>query len=409
MATNTGEGAAPAPKRRTRRTTTSLAEHLGQEPAVSQEGVVPRVEEASAKRPVTSSLVGGSVRSADVTSFLRQLIMLLEAGTPLLKALRSLSQRGDRMAVRALVGDIALYVEAGNPLWQAFDRHPRYFDSVFVNLIKASEASGTLTTVLRRSVDYRQSREILMKRVRGAMVYPILLVAACLGVVLLLTNLVVPQFVEMFERANLEVPPATQIFLNAVDFFNAYWWVPVAVVFGLFVIYKAWYVRSPVRRLTADYVKIRIPIVGPIMHKNALVEMMRTMSLLLRSGLSMMSTLDLTRNAIHNLAVASTLQAIRDHIEAGGGLEEPLRHARRVIPDVVTDMLVTGEEAGRVDAVAEQVANVYEEEVEIAVNTLGETLQPIFTIFIGAIVLILFAALFLPIIGMIQQLGNASG
>jgi type IV pilus assembly protein PilC len=407
MATNPGE--APAPKRRTRRTTTSLAATLGEDtPAI--ESMTQRHDDAPAHRvPVSSGFTGGSVRSSDVTLFLRQLIMLLEAGTSLLKALRSLSQRGDRAALRALVGDIALYVEAGNPLWQAFDRHPRYFDSVFVNLIKASEASGTLTTVLRRSVEYRQSRELLGKRVRGAMVYPVILVAMCLGVVLLLTNIVVPQFVEMFERANLEIPPVTQMFLAAVNFFNAWWWVPVVAVIALFVVYKVWYVRSPVRRLIADRVKLRIPIVGPILHKNAIVEMMRTMALLLRSGLSMMSTLDLTRAAIHNLAVAAVLQTVRDHIETGGGLEEPLRAAHPVIPSVVTDMLVTGEEAGRVDSIAEQIAAIYEEEVEIAVNTLGETLQPIFTIFIGVVVMILFAALFLPIIGMIQQLTGATG
>ena len=144
MATNPGE--APAPKRRTRRTTTSLAATLGEDtPAI--ESMAQRHDDAPARRVAASSgFTGGSVRSSDVTLFLRQLIMLLEAGTSLLKALRSLSQRGDRAALRALVGDIALYVEAGNPLWQAFDRHPRYFDSVFVNLIKASEASGTLTT-----------------------------------------------------------------------------------------------------------------------------------------------------------------------------------------------------------------------------------------------------------------------
>ena len=407
MATNPGE--APAPKRRTRRTTTSLAATLGEDtPAI--ESMAQRHDDAPARRVAASSgFTGGSVRSSDVTLFLRQLIMLLEAGTSLLKALRSLSQRGDRAALRALVGDIALYVEAGNPLWQAFDRHPRYFDSVFVNLIKASEASGTLTTVLRRSVEYRQSRELLGKRVRGAMVYPVILVAMCLGVVLLLTNIVVPQFVEMFERANLEIPPVTQMFLAAVNFFNAWWWVPVVAVIALFVVYKVWYVRSPVRRLIADRVKLRIPIVGPILHKNAIVEMMRTMALLLRSGLSMMSTLDLTRAAIHNLAVAAVLQTVRDHIETGGGLEEPLRAANPVIPSVVTDMLVTGEEAGRVDSIAEQIAAIYEEEVEIAVNTLGETLQPVFTIFIGVVVMILFAALFLPIIGMIQQLTGATG
>jgi type IV pilus assembly protein PilC len=410
MAIRPDEGGTPAaPKRRTRRTTTTLAEHLGDDAGAPEITVVPRNAETSAARSLPTSWVSGGIRNGDITNFLRQLIMLLEAGTPLLRSLRSIGKRGENSAVRALVGDIALFVEAGNPLWQAFDRHPRYFDSVFVNLIKASEASGTLTTVLRRTVDYRQSRELLGKRVRGAMVYPVLLVLACLGVMLLLTNLVVPQFVEIFERANMEVPRVTQIFLNAVDVFNAWWWLPVVIVVALVLVYLLWFVRSPRRRLLADYIKLRIPVIGNIIHKNALVEMMRTFSLLLRSGLSMMSTLDLTRNAIHNSAVAQVLQQLRDHIEAGGSMEEPLRANRKVIPDVVTDMLVTGEEAGRVDAITEQIADVYEEEVEIAVATLGEALQPVFTLVIGIIVVILFGALFLPIIGMIQQIGNAAG
>lgn len=407
MATKPEAGAgAPAPKRRTRRTTATLAEHLGEETG-APESVVTRATRDEG-RPVAASL-GGSVRSSDVTVFLRQLIMLLEAGTPILRALKSLSTRGERMALRALVSDIAMFVEAGNPLWQAFDRHPRYFDTVFVNLIKASEASGTLVNVLRRSVEYRVARELLTKRVRGAMVYPVILVFACFGVILLLTQFVVPQFVELFNRSNLEIPRVTQIFLVCVDAFNNYWWLPIAVVAALVVVYKVAVTRSPVWRLIADRQKLRLPIVGPIMHKNALVEMTRTMALLLRSGLSMMSTLELTRNAIHNLAVASTLQGLRDHIEAGGGIEEPLRASGGVIPDVVVDMLVTGEESGRVDVVAEQIAAVYEEEVEIAVSTLGETLQPVFTMVIGVVVVILFAALFLPILGMIQQLTGAGG
>lgn len=407
MATKPEAGAgAPAPKRRTRRTTATLAEHLGEETGAT-ESVVSRATRDEA-RPVAASL-GGSVRSSDVTVFLRQLIMLLEAGTPILRALKSLSTRGERMALRALVSDIAMFVEAGNPLWQAFDRHPRYFDTVFVNLIKASEASGTLVNVLRRSVEYRVARELLTKRVRGAMVYPVILVFACFGVILLLTQFVVPQFVELFNRSNLEIPRVTQIFLVCVDAFNNYWWLPIAVVAALVVVYKVAVTRSPVWRLFADRQKLRLPIVGPIIHKNALVEMTRTMALLLRSGLSMMSTLELTRNAIHNLAVANTLQGLRDHIEAGGGIEEPLRASGGVIPDVVVDMLVTGEESGRVDAVAEQIAAVYEEEVEIAISTLGETLQPVFTMVIGVVVVILFAALFLPILGMIQQLTGSGG
>ncbi|HNT88447.1 MAG TPA: type II secretion system F family protein, partial [Candidatus Hydrogenedentes bacterium] len=330
-------------------------------------------------------------------------ILLLEAGTPILKSLQTLSRRGERASVRALVADIAEYVEGGNPLWQAFDRHPRHFDTVFVNLIKASEASGTLVPVLKRVTTYREERELLRKRVRGAMMYPIILVFACFGVLLLLTKFTIPQFEAMFAQQQAKLPPFTQAFLGAATWFSNWWWLLVVAVIVLVVLYRAWYVRNPLRRLTADYLKLKLPVLGPIIHKNALVEFTRTMALLLKSGLPMMATLDLTRAAIHNTAVANCLQRIRDSVEQGGGLEEPMRASANVIPAVVTDMFVTGEESGRVDEVAEQIGETFDEEVRIAVSTLGELLQPILTLVIGLVVIALFIALFLPIIFMVTE------
>lgn len=349
----------------------------------------------------------GGVRYKDVTVFLRQLIMLLEAGTPILRSLQTLSTRGERPAARALVADIAAYVEMGNPLWQSFDRHPRYFDTIFVNLIRASEASGTLTTVLKRVADYREHRAILAKRIQGAMVYPVILVAACLGVMLLITKWVVPEFENMFNGSGIAIPIYTTYFFAACHLVSSYWWTPVLAFMVLVGVYLGWFVRSPVRRLWADRQKLRIPIAGPILHKNAIVELTKTMSLLLRSGLSMMTTLELTRNAVHNRAVAECLRNVRASIEEGGGMEEPLRQSAPVIPHVVTDMFVTGEESGRVDAVADQIGEVYEEEVRIAVGALGEAIQPLFTILVGAVVAILFASLFGPIVAMVNQLTSA--
>ena len=350
----------------------------------------------------------GGVRHADVTVFLRQLIMLLEAGVPILKALNTLKERGNRPAARALVADIAASVEQGNPLWTAFDGHPAHFDTVFVSLVKASEASGTLTTVLHRLVDYRTKRELLRKRVRGAMVYPVLLVVACLGAMLVICSFVVPVFADFFGRAGLEIPGPTRFLIAAAAVVRAGWWVPVAALLAAVFAYRLWFVRGPLRRLAADRAKLRIPLIGPIIHKNAVVEMCRTLALLLRSGLSMMSSLDLTRNSIHNRFVAGALQDMRSSVEQGGGLERPMR-ASGVLPEVVVDMFVTGEESGRVDAVAEQIADIYEEEVNIAVAGLGEALQPIFTVIVGVAVLVLFVSLFLPLINMIDQLGNTAG
>tara|TARA_R110001592_G_scaffold47369_2_gene150215 strand:- start:12 stop:1529 length:1518 start_codon:yes stop_codon:yes gene_type:complete len=357
--------------------------------------------------PAAAASFLGSVRSRNVTDFLRQLIMLLKAGTPILRALQTLSKRSENAKTRALIADITQYVEAGNPLWQAFDRHSRYFDRVFVNLIKASEASGTLITVLERVVAYRSERELMRKRVRSAMVYPVILVVVCTLVMLLITNYVIPEFRGMFEKADLEIPPLTQFLFSASDVFAVIWWWPFVIFAGLLVVYKFFIARNPMVRRWVDTIKLRIPIIGPIIKGGAIVEMTRTLALLIRSGVPMMQTLELTRSAVNNRRVAEALQGVRDSIERGGGMEAPLRKAAPAIPHVVTDMLVTGEESGKVDEVSDQVADIYEKEVEIMTRGLGEALQPIFTVVVGIGIMVLFIALFYPLVSMIEQLSSA--
>lgn len=357
--------------------------------------------------PAPSAGFMRSVPDRLVTDFLRQLIMLLRAGTPILRSLQTLSKRSSNRAARALIADITQYVEMGNPLWQAFDRHSKYFDRVFVNLIRASEASGTLVTVLGRLVSYRTRRELLRKRVKGAMLYPAILIFACTAVVLLLSWVVIPEFRDIFEKANIEMSNFTRVIMNISDWVALWWWVPYVVIIALIVLYRFVLVKNPLGKRYADIVKIKLPIVGSIMHKHALVQLCRTLALLIRSGVSMMQSLELTRSAIGNARVAECLQGVRDSLERGGGMEGPLRKSAPAIPPVMTDMLVTGEESGRVDEVADQLADIYEEEVEIQTQTLGEALQPIFTIFVGVGVMILFAALFLPLIGSLDQLASS--
>lgn len=357
--------------------------------------------------PAAHAVAMGRVSERRVIDFLRQLIMLLRAGTPILRSLQTLSKRTSSASTRALISDITQYVEAGNPLWQAFDRHNRYFDRVFVNLIKASEASGTLVTVLGRVVTYRSERAMMKKRVIGAMIYPFVLLVACVGVMLLITKFVIPEFKDIFDKANIPTPPLTTTIFQVSDFVGAWWWLPFPVVLLLFIAYRVGVSNSPLLRRLADSVKIRIPIVGPIIHKSALVEMTRTLALLIRSGVPMMASLELTRSAITNRRVADCLQGVRDSIERGGGMEAPLRKSAPAIPHVMTDMIVTGEESGKVDEICEQIADIYEEEVEIMTRSVGEALQPIFTIIVGVGVMILFVALFLPLITSLDSLSGS--
>jgi type IV pilus assembly protein PilC len=357
--------------------------------------------------PAAASSLMGVVRKRDVTSFLRQLIMLLKAGTPILRALQTLSKRGSNARARALVSDITQYVEAGNPLWQAFDRHSRYFDRVFVNLIKASEASGTLITVLERVVAYRTERELMVKRVRSAMFYPVTLIVAVTLVVLLITKYVIPQFQDMFSKQDVQLEPITKFLFAASDLFANIWYWPYVIALVLVLLYNFVVSKNPVARLWVDSFKLRIPIVGPIVKGGSIVELTRTLALLIRSGVPMMATLDLTRSSVNNRRIAGALQGVRDSIERGGGMEAPLRKAAPAIPHVVTDMLVTGEESGKVDEVADQIADIYEKEVEIQTRGLGEALQPFFTVVVGVGVLILFVALFLPMLSLMDSLNSA--
>lgn len=342
------------------------------------------------------------LRNKDVTSFLRQLIMLLEAGTPMLKSLKSLEARGERPAVRQMVGNITNYVEAGNPLWQAFARES--FTPVDVNLIKASEASGTLTTVLRRIVDYREQRSLMQKRVQTAMIYPIVLVAVGFAVLVVIAEVVIPPFIDIFNTMDVEISGYTKFVVGVFDFIGAWWWLILLAVAGLVAFYVLVWARNPVLRQSTDLIKLRLPVAGPIARKNAVADFCRTFSLMLKSGLSMLVTLDLCRNSMGNRAYADTLQDMRDSVERGEGFEKPLRVAERkgLIQGVTVDMLCTGEETGTVDEIADQISRTYEEEVKIALDTVGEALLPIVVVTLGAFAIMVALALFSPIVQLIN-------
>jgi type IV pilus assembly protein PilC len=355
------------------------------------------------RRPSFTGFARTSKRQ--VNAFLRELIMLLEAGTPILKSLHTLESRS-RGGLRLMIVDITEFVEQGNPLWQALERHPREFTTVDVNLVKASEASGNLVVVLQRIVEYRERRELLLKRVRGAMVYPVILLIVAIGVFALITQFVLPQFQGIFAKLGKDLPANTKALLRFADLMANTWWIVVLVILALGVVYAVLRHFSAVWRMRLDRWKFFIPVVGPILKSYAVVQLTRSLALLLKSGMSMMTTLDLTRNTITNRAMANVVAQVHDSVERGAGIEPPLRDNSGIVPPVVTDMLVTGEESGQIDKISEQIADQYQEEVNIRVATIGEALVPIVTVFIGLIVGGLAVSLFYPLINMIQQIGS---
>ena len=392
----------------------NLAEESAAEVTLQEEQAVPQavIPEPAAKegKYFWNRMLAYNVRNRDIIVLLRQMIMLLEAGTPLLKTLHSLAERSQRGGVRAMVSDMAQFVEMGNPLWQAFARHRRFFDPVFVSLIQASEASGTLVKVLRRLAAYREARLRFARRIQAALIYPIMVVIFCIIVVFILGKFILPQFKEVFGKLDQKLPAHTKFVMDTFDLLTSTGFVvwTSVIVISLFVAYFLW-TRTPFGRLKADRMKLWIPYVGPkIVRNRAIVEMTRSLSLLLGSGLSMLNTLDLTRRSITNKAVARILQEMAESVERGEGIEQPLRRAHRMVPPVVTDMLVTGEESGKLDEIAEQIADAYEEEVTIHISTLAELLPPLVAMLLGGVVLLVAISVFLPLIEMMSTLGAGS-
>lgn len=410
------------PAKKKKATAAAAPKRIAQEPMFEAQEATFEAEQAPASPPerdvaaIPSARVVGAtlttravrgVRDRDITAFLRQFIMLLDAGTPILKALTSLSTRGEHQGIRNMVMGIKEYVESGNTLWQAFARESKYFPSVFVNLVKAAEASGTLTTVLKRLVSYRERREMLRKRIMVALIYPTIITVLCFAVIVIIAKYLIPMFRDIFGSfENVELGAFTRGLMNTSEIIANWWWAAVLLVAALIALYKFWYVRDPLRRLTADRIKLRIPVMGSILRRSATVDFCRTLALMLRSGISMMATLDLVRNAVSNQAFVEAIQEMRDSVERGEGLEPPLRAAERskVLDGVVADMLATGEESGTLDQIADQIADTYEEEVKLVVDSLGEIMLPIVIVFMGGIVTLVALAVYLPIIDMMSNI-----
>jgi len=343
---------------------------------------------------------------SEITFFIRQLIMLLESGVPLLRGLRTMSERTHNRHLRKVIASIADSVEEGNTLWQSFSRHPEYFSPVFVNLVKAGEASGNLSVILERVARYREQTDQLRKRLRSAMMYPLTVGLMGIAVIVLFVIVVIPMFEEMFSEFELEMPPITQFVVGVSHFLKGFWWLLILLIIALIVAYRIW-VATPPGRYIVDRLKLRLPIFGPIFTKSAVVEFASTFGMLLGSGIPILAAIDLTRDSITNRAFARTMNDIHESVERGEGLETPLKR-NPYMPAPVIDMLVTGEESGSLDTISNKIAEFYQSDVERNVNTLSTLIEPVMILCLGVVVLILILSFIIPYVDLITAQINAT-
>jgi type IV pilus assembly protein PilC len=340
---------------------------------------------------------GTGVTPKELVVFTRQFATMIDAGLPLVQCLDILSSRGDNKALNAILKDVKDHVEQGGTFSEGLGRHPKLFDELFVNLVRAGEMGGILDTILNRLAGYIEKRVKLARQVRGAMVYPVAIFFVAIIVVVVMLAWVIPSFKTMFSEFGGEdgLPALTQLVITASEgFLNNVHWIFLGT--GAFVFAITWIYRQPVGKHFFHRTLLVLPILGPVMRKISVARFTRTLGTLLSAGVPILDSLDVVKKSAGNVVVEMAIQETSNKIREGRTMAEPLMETN-VFPPMVVQMIGVGEQTGALDTMLNKIADFYEDEVDIAVAALTSLLEPLMMVFIGGIVGTILIAMYLPI------------
>jgi len=362
----------------------------------------------AAARPKRRRGSGGKVKVKLTTQFARQLSTLQDAGLPILRSLRILEEQQKTGTFKKVIGYVADDIEGGSTLSEAMGRFPRTFNRLFVNMVAAGEVGGVLDLILARVADFMESAQKLKSRVKGASIYPIVVLSAAFGILLMLMTFVIPTFTgvltDMAEGAAL--PRITQITMGVSSWIaKDFGWavligVPFAVVFLLRVIKK-----FRTGRLVLDTIKLKLPILGPLVGKISVTRWTRTLGTLIGAGVPILDAINVTRETAGNEVFADMLGNVHNSIRQGDTFAGPLRQSKTV-DLIVSNMVGVGEETGDLDKMLLKVADNYDEQVDVMVGGLMSMLEPVIIIVLGGVVMTIVMSIFLPMVTIIQSLGS---
>ncbi len=351
-----------------------------------------------------SDLLAARPGLKDVAVLARQLATMLGAGVTLLQALAILEEQTNKRSLSAIVQKVRRDVEEGASFADALGKHP-IFSRLFVSLVRTGEVSGNMDGVLDRVAGYMEKELAIRSKVRSAMTYPTVVFVFAVLVTYFLLAVVVPQFGAILSDIGGELPLTTRLLLALSEFLRAgFPFFLVGGVAGVFAFRLG--LRNPAFRGRVDWLKLRFPVFGPLVHKNILASTLRTLATLMRSGVSILEALSITREVAGNVHFKRALDTARRHVERGEGLAGAFLQHREVFPPMVGSMVAIGEETGETDSLLVKVAEYYEREVEDTVAALASLIEPLLIVFLGVVVGFIVLALFLPIVQVIQTIGN---
>ena len=340
------------------------------------------------------------IKTRDIVIFTRQFATMINAGLPLVQSLTILAQQTENKALAEITRAVVYDVESGNTLADAFSKHPRAFTALYVNMVAAGEAGGILDTILLRLATFLEKSDALMRKVKGALVYPgVIMTVAAIAIAILLV-FVIPVFQSMFSSVNLDLPLPTRIVIMLSDFLIGYWWAILLGIGALIFAIRRYYGTMSGRK-TIDSLLLKSPVLGDLLRKSAVSRFTRTLGTLISSGVSILEGLEITAKTAGNMVIHDAVMASRQSIAGGETIAAPLEKSK-VFPPMVISMIAVGEQTGGLDEMLTKIADFYDEEVDVAVGALLSLMEPIMIVVLGVVVGGMVVAMYLPIFDMMN-------
>jgi type IV pilus assembly protein PilC len=353
--------------------------------------------------------LSGRVKPKVLTTFTRQLATLVDAGLPLLRGLRVLEKQERNRTLKDILGELSLSIEGGSTFSEALAQHPKVFNRLFVNMVKAGELGGVLEVVLKRLAEFSEKAQKIKGKVKAAMFYPMAVLIVATAILILLTVFVIPRFRDVFNGMDMKLPTFTLIVLGISEMIKDHILETTGVLAIVVVIFLIIINKTKLGRLLWDKFKLKVPVVGPVVSKVAISRFTRTLGTLVSSGVPILQALTIVKETAGNVIVANAVNSVHESVKEGETITAPLE-ASGVFPPMVVSMVDVGEQTGALPEMLLRIADNFDEEVDNSVAAMTSLLEPIMIVFLAVIVGSIVIAMFLPLIAMISNLsGGDSG
>ena len=346
----------------------------------------------------------GGVSQKKLTLFTRQFSVLQDAGLPVLRSLRILEKQMKPGVLKNALIDVVEDVESGSTLSEALGKHPKAFDRLYVNMVKAGEAGGALEIILQRLAEFKEKAQGLKRKIIGAMVYPAVVIMVAVAILTFIMVMIIPKFKKIFDEFGLQLPQATKTLIEISDWMANYWYVIPLFPLSVYLLLKL--IRlTRAGNYALDRITLWIPVVGGLVEKTIVARTVRTLGTLISSGVPILEALSITRETANNAVFERMFQRVLESIREGDTIADPLRESR-LVDDMVVNMVEVGEETGDLDTMLYKVADFYDEEVDTLVKSLISLLEPIMIVFLGVTIGGIVISLFLPLIKLLEGLSK---